>query len=115
LLYGPANAVVSPLVASRWAEDLLARGYQEGRETGEAVFALAQIGRVSGDRARDLDEALRSRILARLESLGAAEATLLPVREYHELEAAQTGQALGDALPVGLRLRVDPGSLVDGT
>ena len=27
-----------------------------------------------------------------------------PVREYHELESAQQVQALGDSLPIGLRL-----------
>jgi hypothetical protein len=60
---------------------------------------------MSGDRARDLDEPLRARILDRLARLGADEATLRAVREYRELEALQQGQALGDALPVGLRLR----------
>ena len=30
-----------------------------------------------------------------------------PVREYHELQTAQEGQALGDALPIGLRLLSD--------
>ena len=32
------------------------------------------------------------------------------VREYHELETEQEGQALGDALPVGLRLVSDGAS-----
>ncbi len=31
----------------------------------------------------------------------------MPVREFTELEAAQQGQALGDSLPVGLRLLLD--------
>ena len=37
---------------------------------------------------------------------------LRPVREYHELESAQEGQALGYSLPIGLRLlsdAADPG------
>ena len=38
----------------------------------------------------------------------ADEAALRPVREYHELETGQQGQALGDALPVGLRLVTEP-------
>ncbi len=106
-LYGPANTVVHPQTAARWAEALLGRDFAGGRETDDAIFALTQLGRVSGDRARDLDETLRQRIIARLESLGADESSLRPVREYHELETAQQGQALGDALPVGLRLRTD--------
>ena len=103
-LYGPANTVVSPEKASRWARALLDRTFAPGRETADATFALAQLARVSGDRARDLDDPLRLEVLARLEALGAEEETLRPVREFHELEASQQGQALGDALPTGLRL-----------
>jgi hypothetical protein len=104
LLYGPANAVVPRETAECWALALLERPFAPGRETTDALFALAQLARVSGDRARDLDESLRARVLDRLAALGADETILRPVREYHELEAEQQGQALGDALPVGLRL-----------
>jgi len=104
-LYGPANTVVGREKAERWAETLLTREYATGRETADAIFALGQIARCSGDRARDLPESVRDRVLERLASLGADEAVLRPVREYYELEAFQEGQALGDALPIGLRLR----------
>ncbi|MEO6807913.1 MAG: Hsp70 family protein [Isosphaeraceae bacterium] len=103
-LYGPANTVVHRTATERWVLALLDRPFAPGRETTDALFCLAQLARVSGDRVRDLDDPIRHRVLARLESLGADETTLRPVREYHELEAAQQGQALGDALPVGLRL-----------
>ncbi len=111
-LYGPANTVVHPEIAARWTEAVLARSLATEREKADAAFALSQLARVSGDRARDLDDSLRNRVLDRLVELGADEATIHPVREYHELEVAQQGQALGDALPVGLRLRADtePGS-----
>ena len=47
-----------------------------------------------------------NRCSQRLEQLGRRRGSdASPVREYHELEAAQEGQALGDALPIGLRLR----------
>ncbi len=104
-LYGLANTVVGREKAERWAETLLAREFAAGRETADAVFALGQIARCSGDRARDLAEPIRDRVLDRLAALGAGDDVLRPVREYHELEAAQEGQALGDALPIGLRLR----------
>ncbi len=93
--------------AEDWAKALLGRSYAAGRETGDAIFALAQLARVANDRARDLDESLRGEVLARLTDLGAPEETLRPVREYHELESAQQVQALGDTLPIGLRLRSD--------
>ena len=104
-LYGPANTVVRTETAERWIKVLLDRPFAPGRETGDAIFALAQLARFSGDRARDVSDQVRKQVLARLESLGADEGVMLPVREYHELEAAQEGQALGDSLPIGLRLR----------
>jgi len=107
-LYGPANTVVPRETAERWTRSLLGRSFVQGRETSDGLFALAQLARVSGDRARDLDEALRAEVIARLAQLGADEAALRPVREFHELEAAQQSEALGDALPVGLRLVGDP-------
>ena len=42
-----------------------------GRETADAIFALSQLARVSGDRARDIDAELRDRVADRLVRLGA--------------------------------------------
>jgi molecular chaperone DnaK (HSP70) len=103
-LFGPANTVVHREHAERWVDALLSRSFNPGRETGDALFALGQLARVSGDRARDLDSTLQRRVLSRMAELGADESTLRPVREFHELEASQQGEALGDALPIGLRL-----------
>jgi hypothetical protein len=104
LLYGPANATVPRETAERWIEALLAYTPGLGRDAADTTFALAQLARLAGDRARDIDEALRARVLAQLAELGADAATMRPVREYYELETEEQGQALGDALPVGLRL-----------
>jgi hypothetical protein len=109
-LYGLANTSVRKEAAERWLEALLSRQYPPGRETSEAVFSLSQLARVANDRARDVDEDLRTRVLQRLSGLGADESVLRPVREYHELQTAQEGQALGDALPIGLRLLSDAAS-----
>ena len=103
-LYGPANTVVPPVQAARWAQVLVDRDFAPGRETQDATFALAQIARVAGDRARDLDDPIRALVLTKLAALGADDAALAPVREFQEMQAAQQGQALGDALPAGLRL-----------
>ena len=108
-LFGPANTAVRREAAERWVEALAARDFVPGRESADAAFALGQIARFSGDRARDLSDPVRARAIEALERLGVDEAELRPVREYHELEAAQEGQALGDALPIGLRLRGDDG------
>jgi hypothetical protein len=106
-LYGLANTVVHRETAERWIRALLGRQFAPGRETSDAIFALAQIARVANDRARDIDDALRAQVLGRLTELGADEPTLQPVREYHELQSAQQVQALGDSLPIGLRLLSD--------
>ena len=103
-LYGPANTVVPADKAARWLARLIDRTFAPGRETADAIFALAQIARVSGDRARDLDATTRIEVIARMVDLGADELTIQPVREFHELQATQQAQALGDALPTGLRM-----------
>ena len=112
-LYGPANTVVPPEKAAKWVRAVLGRESATPRESTDTVFALSQLARVSGDRARDLDDALRAEVITRLASLGVDESVLLPVREFHELEVSQQGQALGDALPTGLRL-VRPGTWSKG-
>ena len=103
-LYGPANAVVPPDKASRWIRVLLDRPPATGREASDLIFALGQVARVSGDRARDLDESLRDAVIDHLRSLGANDELIGPVREYRELEGSRQDQAFGDALPAGLRL-----------
>jgi hypothetical protein len=109
-LYGPANTTVGTETAARWLDSLLARDFASGRESSDAVFALGQLARVSGDRARDIDPELRSLVLARMARLGATDVDLHPVREYTQREATEQGVALGDALPVGLRLISEPES-----
>src|SRR5437870_5201146 len=106
-LYGLANTVVHRETAERWINALLDRRFAPGRETSDAIFALTQLARVSNDRAHDIDDALRTKILTRLSELGADELALRPVREYHELQSAQQVQVLGDSLPIGLRLVSD--------
>jgi hypothetical protein len=70
-----------------------------------AAFAVVQIARLTGDRTRDLDDAIRGRALAALASAGAPETWLRSVREVVALETADEARALGDTLPIGLRLR----------
>jgi molecular chaperone DnaK (HSP70) len=110
LVYGPANATVRKETAERWLDSLLAREYAPGRESADAAFALSQLARASGDRARDIDPDLRGLVIERLIQLGADEDALRPVREYTAREATEQGVALGDALPIGLRLISDPES-----
>src|SRR5262249_39370580 len=100
-LYGSVHKVVKPEKAGEWVSLLLDPPLL--RLDG-ALFALAQLARRTGDRTRDLEDGLRQRTLAALQ-VGVAPASWQDmVREVVILEAADRARALGDTLPVGLRL-----------
>jgi hypothetical protein len=105
-LYGPANTVVPGATAERWARHLLTLNGSTSRETSELIFALSQIARISGDRARDLPQSARDAVIAKLQSLDADESQIAPLQEFQEMGRSQQSQAFGEALPVGLRLVV---------
>jgi hypothetical protein len=100
-LYGPAEEVVPVRRAEKWLEHLLALPWK-----GEAeALAAAELARMSGDRARDLDEGLRRRLAERLRALADGERLARLVLEPIAREARDERLAFGDALPQGLRLQ----------
>ena len=101
--YGPLNCVVARDIAARWVEALL------GVPTSKAetmVFTLVQLARCVGDRERDLDEALRRRLAARLQALPSGPRAARLVTELIPLEAQERTRILDESLPVGLQLRI---------
>ena len=100
-LYGSSHKVVDVAAAEAWLALLLEQGL--GRIDG-AAFAAAQLARLTGDRTRDLDPALRERTAAALVAAKAAEGWVRMVTEVVELAAADEARALGDTLPAGLSL-----------
>ena len=58
-MYGPLNTVVAPDVVASWAEQLM----QLRQPPDTALFALTQLARKTGDRYRDISEALRAEVL----------------------------------------------------
>jgi molecular chaperone DnaK (HSP70) len=103
-LYGSGHRTVAPELAQRWAEQLLGLGL--GKVDG-AAFAVAQLCRLTGDRTRDLEPALRARALEALRAAKAPAPWLAMVTEVVRLEAADEARALGDTLPAGLMLPED--------
>jgi molecular chaperone DnaK (HSP70) len=101
-IHGPLNCVVSRDAAGAWAERLL--GCEWPRPEAYA-FALAQVARATGDRARDLDPALRARVATRLEAAPQGERAARIVREVTPLEAREEARLLDESLPAGLRIR----------
>jgi molecular chaperone DnaK (HSP70) len=103
-LYGPANAVVPPQRAGEWVTAALA---MEWPDLDKAAFPMAQLGRRTGDRARDLDDSQRAALVDRLRGATGGERLARLVEEVVALEAREERVALGDTLPAGLRLLHD--------
>jgi hypothetical protein len=101
LLCGAAHDVVGAADAARWLEALLVLDF---KSVDGAAFAITQIARATGDRARDLPVDLRERVAARLERAGALPGWPAMVRDVVALSVDDEAQAWGEALPIGLRL-----------
>ncbi|HEV3431574.1 MAG TPA: Hsp70 family protein [Paraburkholderia sp.] len=99
--YGSAHGVVPPEVAAQWLDAILALDW---KKVEPAMFAAAQIARMTGDRSRDIAPELRETVLKRLESANAPHTWIEMVREVVELDTADTGRVFGEALPAGLKL-----------
>jgi molecular chaperone DnaK (HSP70) len=100
-LYGSSHKTVNAEQAATWLSLLLAAGL---RRIDGAAFAAAQLARLTGDRTRDLDDDIRARTVDALKSAGAPETWLRMLTEIAVLETADEARALGDTLPIGLRL-----------
>ena len=98
---GSAHDVVPRDVAEAWLKILFELDW---KKTDGASFAAAQIARLTGDRERDLPEALREQVADRLQSANAPEGWVRMVREQVELSMADEMRVFGDTLPAGLRL-----------
>jgi molecular chaperone DnaK (HSP70) len=100
-LYASLHHVVPPEVAAEWLEALLAADWTQAEP---AAFAATQIARATGDRARDIPDALRQRVIDRLTAARVPSTWIAMVREVTELDAADTKRVFGESLPVGLKL-----------
>jgi molecular chaperone DnaK (HSP70) len=100
-LYGSSHKTVDAEQATTWLSLLLDAGL---RRIDGTAFAAAQLARLTGDRTRDLNDEIRARAVAALKSAGAPEAWLRMLSEVAALETADEARALGDTLPIGLRL-----------
>ncbi|MEX3941273.1 Hsp70 family protein [Paraburkholderia sp. BR10937] len=99
--YGSAHGVVPPQTAALWLDAILALDW---KKIEPAMFAAAQIARMTGDRSRDLPPELRETVVRRMESANAPPGWVTMVREVVALDTADTGRVFGEALPAGLKL-----------
>jgi molecular chaperone DnaK (HSP70) len=101
--YGNTHDVVPVEVVTGWMDTLLALDW---KRIEPAAFAAVHLARVTGDRTRDLPEALRERIAQRLQALNAPPIWLDMVRQCVQLDEATERRVLGESLPPGLKLMV---------
>jgi len=100
-IYGSGHKTLDPEHAASWVSLLLETGLDKAEG---ASFAAAQLCRLTGDRSRDLDEEIRTRTVAALKAADAPAEWLRMISNVVDLAPADETRALGDTLPVGLRL-----------
>lgn len=104
LFNAPLDRTLAPSVAARWAARLLDACDSGAIEpTGADFFALAQLTRVSGESAFDVDVATRARVGAFLAKMNVEEATLAALERHGKLVSDATKEIFGESLPLGLR------------
>jgi hypothetical protein len=102
-LYASLHHVLPPVTAQDWLAQIAAIAPDWARHEASA-FAVAQIAQATGDRARDLPEALRLQIAGQLEAAHAAPSWAAMVRAPTVLDEADQRRVFGEALPPGLVL-----------
>jgi molecular chaperone DnaK (HSP70) len=104
LLYGPMNTIVHPQVVEGWLDELLSFQPANDSERTAWAFCLAQLARLSGQRALDIDDSHRHGVLSALKTIKIPAHWMTLVEEVVELEGAERSQMFGESLPIGLRL-----------
>ncbi len=99
--HASAHFVVSPETATLWLEQILKADWKKIPQAG---FAATLMSRKSGDRARDIDDAMRNQVIAQLKATKAPNSWLEMVESIKELDASEEQQVFGEALPPGLTL-----------
>ncbi len=101
-IYGPLDRVVPPAEAEAWLARLLKLDLEATKSTAQALVNLA---RATGDRARDLPEAVREKVAAWLERLDDPAHFLALLRDPETtLDQAEQDWLFGESLPAGLVL-----------
>ncbi len=98
-LYASGHRVVAPETAEKWLDVLLSRPLGD-----DVPFAVAQLARLTGDRARDVSDEVRARATAALSAAKVPLHWVTMLTEVVQLSAADEARALGDTLPQGLSL-----------
>ncbi|PKM12177.1 MAG: molecular chaperone DnaK [Gammaproteobacteria bacterium HGW-Gammaproteobacteria-3] len=101
--HGSSHNVIAPTLAALWLQQIMKADWKKSPQAG---FAATLIARKSGDRARDIDETLRLRIVEQLKAAKLPASWVDMVETLKELEREEEKQIFGEALPPGLKLLV---------
>ncbi len=109
LLYGPVDRVVPPEVVGIWMEKLISTAWKNNRPP---AAALAQLGRKTGDRFRDIDETLVERTLEWMNEKSNDDPGLKNymknqarfLKNIVEIEEKEKTVIFGESLPTGIVL-----------
>jgi hypothetical protein len=99
--HGSSHNVVPAGTVCEWLRQVLS---EDWKKTPHAGFAATLIARMSGDRARDIDESIRLQIIAKLKLSKAPSSWIDMVEQVKELDEKEEKQIFGEALPPGLKL-----------
>jgi hypothetical protein len=99
-LYGPLHSVVAPEIAGEWLNALLDLSTFNDVTSSTVVL----IARLTGDRSRDIDDAIREQAISRLMALGVGQKTIQLLSEYLPPERADVVRSFGESLPPGLQV-----------
>lgn len=102
--HGSAHQVVPAEEAEAWTRRLL----ELPMAPAALVFPLAQLARRSGDRDRDLPDALRHEVAAALARGGAPPEAITAVEQVAAPSEEEGQRIFGESLPPGLRLVAQP-------
>ncbi|MGZ5052738.1 MAG: Hsp70 family protein [Methylobacter sp.] len=99
--HGSSHNVVPADTVCLWLEQMLA---EDWKKIPQAGFAATLIARMSGDRARDIDENMRRQVVDKLKLSKAPASWIDMVEQFKELDEKEEKQIFGEALPPGLKL-----------
>jgi len=99
--HGSSHNVIPAETVTLWLKQILKVDW---KKTPQAGFAATLIARMSGDRARDLDESIRSEVIEKLKLSKSPASWIDMVESYKELDETEAKQIFGEALPPGLKL-----------
>jgi len=99
--HGSSHNIIPADIVCLWLKQILAVDW---KKTPQAGFAATLIARMSGDRARDIDETMRLQIIEKLKLSKAPASWIDMVEQIKELGEKEEKQIFGEALPPGLKL-----------